>query len=68
MKWYSVKTHIPPHNGGECLVATDDRDLFLATYKYYDESDDYLWIADIDGEPLNSVTHFAIINPIPLDE
>lgn len=65
MKWYSVKKYSPTTNCGECLVATIDQDIWIATYNYYEDNDDYRsWIAETDGHPILNVTHFCIIDPV----
>lgn len=67
MKWLSTKTHRPPSNAGECFVATSDRDLWIATYKYIDSIENDDWLAE-DGMILHSVTHFIIPDALEIKE
>lgn len=67
MKWLSTKTHRPPSNTGECFVATQNFDLWIATYKYIDSIEDYDWMAE-DGCILHLVTHFIIPDALVLED
>lgn len=68
MKWFPFPKYKPSSNSGECLVTTDEMDLWIAIYQYCDEIDEYAWIAECDGMRLNSVTHFIIPDAIPVED
>lgn len=67
MKWLSTKTHRPSSNAGECFVATEDHDLWIATYRYIDSIEEYDWMAE-DGHILGRVTHFIIPDALELED
>ena len=66
MKWFSIKKYIPYNGLGTCLVMTDDDDIYLAKFDYWDEADEFMWIEDILQKPLSNVTHFCVIEPVEI--
>lgn len=71
MKWYSVKTHIPPMDT-VCLIFTENNYFYLGML--IDSSCYKTWVVDADCESCGSitekiygVTHFCIPDPIEQD-
>lgn len=60
MKWLSVKKYLP-HIGGEYLVSTSE---FCYVAKYNLEG---IW-TDYMDEEIGGVTHFAVIDPVEIEE
>lgn len=61
MKWYSVKKHIPVNNS-RCLIFSCCGNTWVGSY------DGEEFISDEDNFPISGVTHFAIIEPVEIEE
>jgi len=62
MKWYSVDEY-DPIVGALYLVACNDKRVFVASYEWCDK---FYWVRYLDDFEFCDVTHFALIDPIPL--
>ena len=73
MKWYSVKQFSPPIST-YCLIFTENNYTYVARLESKDTPD--VWIHDYHCEECENsayenicgVTHFAIIEPVEIDE
>lgn len=73
MKWYSVKKYFPPIST-DCLIFTENNVFFVAFLENKDIPD--IWIHDYycedckqsKYEKIFGVTHFALIDPVEIEE
>lgn len=66
MKWYSVKKYVPATDYNKYIVrsATSHACLYEARYEVFPGK----WINIENNEELKYVTHFAIIEPVEIEE
>ncbi len=73
MKWYSVKKYTP-HVSTDCLIFTENNHTYVARLESKDTPD--IWIHDYhcdecensSHEKIFGVTHFALIEPVEIEE
>ena len=74
MRWYSIKKYMPRHDMGLCLVSTDGNGAtheYLARFSYDEVNDCMAWFHEDtfpSDNPIQGVTHFAIIEPLEIEE
>ncbi len=67
MKWYSMKKYTPYNTMGECMVMTENDDIWLAKFDWHNEDGKCGWIGEC-GKILDGVTHFCIPEPVEFEE
>lgn len=68
MKWYSIKKYKPILDL-PCLIITDKHKIQYARYGYHEESQLHGWIIQETSHIVtNYVTHFAIADPVEVEE
>lgn len=72
MKWYSIEEYMPP-SSMECLIFTENNCVYVARLE--SKNTPRVWIHDYDcnscesssHEEIFGVTHFALIETIPIN-
>ena len=65
MRWYSVKKYRPHSHSGRLLVASSNGNIDIAIVDSYPNR---YWFEDLEQRELPLVTHFAIIEPVEIEE
>lgn len=68
MKWYCVQKYLPASVGGEYIVRLLSGSVIIGFYDYQIDKGYFFSNEDLGEYTLNQVSHFAIIEPIELDQ